>query len=299
MSKKGISRALEQEVAASILLGTRRYDHREFVMELNRVGLKFVKDKVARRDRKCFSITFDELVGLGCLPETLASTLYCFCKSYALYGPSSPPYGQGIYFPPDEEIRKLRDCLQSASKGIRRVDDYGIPEILAKHGKCIDPPEGRKHVLAVLRWYIDSLPFWWVPRKDIVQSSAPVACCLYPKIATGEFRFTQVAKLLECLDYRPDPRRQEKSGYRPDIADLSDLSLERNFRNFRKAYPMFCDQLQADLIGDHQKEEDRRKQEFDNWIVEKGIPSSVVDKLRGNKFDWKFVFSRPEQKQRR
>ena len=51
MSEKGISKALEQEVAASVLLGERRYNHREFLMELNRVGLKFVKDKVARKNK--------------------------------------------------------------------------------------------------------------------------------------------------------------------------------------------------------------------------------------------------------
>jgi hypothetical protein len=318
MSKKGISKALEQDVAASVLLGTRRYDHREFLMELNRVGLKFVKDKVDPDDQEHFTTAFDELVGLGCRPETLASTLYSFCKSYAVLEPSSPPYGQRIYFPPDEEIRKIRDTLQSASKGIRRVDDYGILEILARYGKCIDPPEAREQVLAVLRWYIDSLPLWWVPRKDIVQSSAPIACCLYPKIVTGEFRFTQVANLLECLGYSPDPKHQTKTTDRRDKTDpcdqslernlrnsenaypiFCDQSLERNFRNFRKAYPIFCDQLQADLKRDHESEENRRIEEFDHWIVEKDIPFSVFDQLRPNRFDWKIVFPHPERKRKR
>ena len=216
---------------------------------------------------------------------------------------SPHPYWQGIPPPLDEEIRKIRDSLQSASKGIRRVDAYGILEILARHGECNDPPPGREQVLAVLRWYIDSLPIWWVPRKDIVQSSAPIACCIYPKTATGEFRFAQVAKLLECLGYRPDPKHQTKSKDPKDVSDLCDQSLERNFGNFRNAYPIFCDQLQADLESDHEnerdKEENRRKEEFDNLIDEQDIPSSVVDMLRPNQFDWKFVFSPLEQKRKR
>jgi hypothetical protein len=299
MSKKRISKALEQEIAASFLLGTRRYNHREFLIELNRVGLKFVQDKVDPDDQERFTAAFDELVGLGCLPETLASTLYCFCKSYIVREPSSPPYGLGISFPPDEEIRKIRDSLESASEGIRRVDDYGIMEVLARHARCGDPPQGQKLVPAVLRWYIDSLPLWWVPRKDIVQSSAPVACCIYPKIATGKFRFLQIAELLECLGYRPDPKRQTKSRYRPEETDPCDQSLERNFRNFRKAYPIFCDQLQADLKSDHEEEENRRRKEFHNWIDEKGISGSVLDKLQPNKFDWNFVFPSPKNRRKR
>jgi hypothetical protein len=303
MSKKGISKALEQRVAASFLLGERRYDHREFLMELNRVGLKFAQDKVDPDDHERFTAAFDELVGLGCLPETLASTLYSFCKSYVAREPTSVPHGLVISFPPTEKIRKIRKSLQSAFEGIRCVDGYGILEILARHGKCIDPPQGRKQVLSVLRWYIDSLSFWWAPRKDTLRSSAPIACCIYPKIATGEFRFPQVAVLQECLGYRPDPKRQTKSKYRPDGYDSCGRSLERNFGNFRKAYPIFCDQLQADLESNHEnerdKEENRREEEFDNWIEEQGIPSSVVDKLRPNKFDWKVVFPRPKQKQKR
>ena len=298
MSKKAILKALEQDVAASFLLGTRRYDHREFLMELNRVGLKFVRDKVdPGDDQQRFTTAFDKLVGLGCLPKTLASTLYCFCKSYApREWTSIPPYGVGISFPPDKAIRKVREGLKSAFGGIRLVDGYGIMEVLARHSRCSDPPEGRKQVLAVLRWYIDSLPLWWVPRKDIVQSSAPIACCVYPKIATGEFRFAQVAKLLECLGYNPDPKRQTKSKEPKDVSDLCDASLERNFRNFRNAYPVFCDQLQADLKSDHELEENRRVEEFDYWVVEKDIPLSVFDQLRPNQIDWKIVFSPPERK---
>ncbi len=266
-------------------------------MELNRVGLKFVKDKVARKKR--FAAAFDKLVKLGCLPETLAGTLYCFCKSYFVREPSPPPYGLGISFPPVEEIRRIRDSLQSAYEAyerIRCVDDYGIMEVLARHARCGDPPEGRKQVLAVLRWYVDSLSLWWVPRKDIVQSSAPIACCIYPKIATGEFRFPQVAELLACLGYRPDPKRQTKSMDPPDVSDLCDKSLERNFSNFRKAYPIFCDQLQNDLKSDHEKEENGPREGFDSWVVEKDLPLSVFDQLLPNRFDWKIVFSPPERK---
>jgi hypothetical protein len=58
-------------------------------MELNRVGLKFAQDKVDPDDHERFTTAFDELVRLGCLPETLASTLYCFCMSYVARWPTS------------------------------------------------------------------------------------------------------------------------------------------------------------------------------------------------------------------
>ena len=126
MSKKGISKALEQEVAASFLLGTRRYDHREFLMELNRVGLKFIKDKVDSKNHKRFTAAFDKLVGLGCLPETLAGTLYCFCKSYVVRNPRIPPYGLGISFPPDRSDQKVSGELERA-----RLKESGALTIMA------------------------------------------------------------------------------------------------------------------------------------------------------------------------
>lgn len=293
MPQKEISKDLEQEVAAGFLICRKRYDHREFLMELRRVGLKFVRDKVDPDDQERFTESFDELVRLGCLPETLASTLYSFCKSYVVRKLTVPPYGEAVAFPPDEEIRKIKADLQSAIEGIQRIDDYGILEVLARQAKCSDPPDGRKQVLDVLRWYINLLPIWWAPRKDIVLSSAPIASCSYAKIATGAFRFPLVAELLQCLGYGPDPKRQMKPGYRPDVADLNDQSLERNFRNFKKAYPIFCDHLQDELKSDHESEANRPVEEFDYWIVEKSLPPSVFEQPRPNRFDWKIVFSRP------
>lgn len=299
MSQREISKALEQEVAAGFLMCRKRYDHREFLMELRRVGLKFVRDKVDPDDQERFTNAFDELVGFGCLPETLASTLYIFCKSYVVRKLTVPPYGEAVAFPPDEEIKKIQANLQSAVEAIQRIDDYGILEVLARHAKCSDPPDERKQVLDVLRWYIELLPTWWAPRKDIVLSSAPIACSCYVKIATGKFRFSEVGVLLQCLGYRPDLKRQMRSRDIPDESDPCDQSLERNFRNFRNAYPIFCDQLQADLKSDHEKEENRRIEEFDYWVVEKGIPLSVFDQPRPNRFDWKMVFPKSINEQKR
>jgi hypothetical protein len=63
----------------------------------------------------------------------------------------------------------------------------------------------------VLRWYIDSLPIWWVPRKDIVRSYAPIACCMYAKMATRKVQFPQATQLLECFGYKSDPNRQKRT----------------------------------------------------------------------------------------
>jgi hypothetical protein len=47
------------------------------------------------------------------------------------------------------------------------------------------------------------------------------------------------------------------------------------------------------------KEENRRIEEIDHWIVEKDIPFSVFYQLRPNRFDWKIVFPHPERKRKR
>ncbi len=290
---------IEQEIAARFLLGERRYDHREFLMELGRVGLKFIRDKVDPDDQKRFAEAFDGLVGLGCRPETLAGTLYCFCKSYVGLELSSPPHGMSISFPSKQDIKKYRDALEAAARIIGRLDEYGIMAVLAKHAECGDTPNGRDNVVNVLHWYANLLPTWWAPRKDIVRSYAPIACCMYPKIATGQYQFPLVAILLECFGYKPDPKRQQKSGHRPEGYDSSDQSLERNFRNFKKAYPTFCEQLEFDLVDDHDLEERQREEAFDHWVGEHDLPIEVFDKLRPNPFDWKAVFPYPNRKSRK
>lgn len=293
MPKKALWKTVEQEVASAFLLGRRRYDTSEFFMEFGRAGLKFACDKIDPDDQEQFTMAFDDLVELGCLPKTLASTLYCFCKSSSQLGLSFPPLMQAFPFPPNKEIRNYRDTLCSAVRIIQQLDDYCVMEILAKHAKCSDPPPGRKELVRVLRWYIDSLPTWWVPRKDIVQSYAPIACCMYAKIATRKFQFPQATQLLECFGYKSDPKRQKRTKDRsPGGFSPSDKSLERNYRNFKNRYPLFCECLEADLRADHERERNRASEEFDRWDDE-GLPVELLDKLRPNNFDWKTVFARP------
>jgi len=294
MSTKGPSNMLEQQFASSFLLGEMRYDRREFKMEISRVGLKFLSDKVSPKNRERFTAAFDDLVRLGCLPETLASTLYCFCKMYSSITITIPPLGEVITFPPQSEIKKIRSDLRKAIEGINRVGDYGVIEVLARIPQLGDPPSGRDQVMTVLNWYVDALSIWSAPRKDILKSCAPTACCLYPKLATRHFQFKHVAVLLECLGYRPDPRRQMKPMYRRDISDLCDLSLERNFRNFGRAYPIFEDRLQADLKSEHQSEENRSLEVSDSWIAGRDFPPHLFSQLRPNQFDWAVVFAPPQ-----
>jgi len=255
-----------------------------------RVGPKFLRDKISPTDMRRFTAAFDKLVALGCLPVTLTGTLYSFCKAYGMREPCSPPYAVSVSFPTDEEIRKTREILETAYERIRRIDDWGVMEVLTKHAKCGDPPQERKQLLPILRWYIDSLPIWWVPRKDILQSSAPIACSMYSKMVTGQFRYAQIAVLLECLGYRPNLKHQAKRGYSPDASDLCDTSLERNCRNFKTAYPIFCKQLEAELKSNHEADENPHINEFGRWVIEGDMPVSVFNELHPNHFDWSIVF---------
>ena len=116
MPKKALSKTLEQEVASAFLLGRRRYDTSEFSMEFRRVGLKFAHHKIDPDDHKQFTTVFDDLINLGCLPKTLAGTLYCFCKSSSQFGLSFPPLMEAYSFPPNKEIPNYRDTLCSAMR---------------------------------------------------------------------------------------------------------------------------------------------------------------------------------------
>ncbi len=271
MAKKAVSKELEQEVARSFLIGIRLRDQQKFLIEFGRVGLKFIRDRIDSDDQEQFATAFDELVQLGCLPKTLASTLYCY-HSYRV---------NGHILPTNKAIKNIENTLRTAIKGIGWLDFCNVMEVLARHAQSGDPPQGRQNIEELLDWYIHSLSIWWRPRKDIIDSYAPVACCMYSKIATGKFQFSLVADLLECFGYKPDPKRQKhatgrSSGYTP-----CDDSLERNFRNFKTKYPMFCACLEAELIGDHDLEVD-------------DLPMTTLDKmLRPNDFDWKVQFREP------
>jgi hypothetical protein len=293
MSKEAISGASEQEIETNVLLGRRREDQKEFSMEFERVGLKFIRDKIDPDDKEIFMATFDELVGLGCLPEILASTLYCFCKSHLRSGCWFPPYGVPVSFPSSKEIGKYRNKLKNAVEVIQRLDDCDMFAFASS------PPEGKKQVLDVLRWYITSLPMRCAPRKDIIESYAPIPCCMYAKVATGQFQFPLVYQLLKCFGYKPDPKRQTLTKDWPRGTPLHDDSMERNYRNFEKAHPVFCDLLEADLRGDHVGERERQSTERDHWVGERGFSGELFDELRSNRFNWNTVFphSKPDTHQ--
>ena len=290
---------------AKFLNDRRRENQKEFSMEFERVGLKFLRDKIDPRDQKKFISSFDKLVALGCLPETLASSLYCFCKSYRKSGYLFPPYAVPASFPTRKEVKKFRSSLEDAVEVIQRLDGSDLLALWDYR----KPPEGRNQVLWVLHWYISLLPTQSsprrstdildlsYPRKDIIESYAPIPCCMYAKVATGEFRFALVSRLLECFGYKPDPKRQtqtkdiSRGGYNPH-----DSSLERNYRNFVQAHPKFCNRLETDLKRNHKDEEERRNAEYDEWVGEKGFAPSDFDELRLNRFDWTSLFSLPQPK---
>jgi hypothetical protein len=97
---------------------------------------------------------------------------------------------------------------------------------------------------------------------------------MYPKIATGTFQFSLVGDLLESFGYKANYNRQKRTKHRTRGYSPYYQSLERNFRNFKKTYPLFCERLKAELVGDHNREEEC-------------LPISDLDRaLRPNGFDW-------------
>jgi hypothetical protein len=268
---KKVSTELEQEVACSFLLSIRLRDQRDFFMERGRVGLKFIRDRIDPGDQEQFATAFDGLIELGCLPKTLAGTLYSY-HSYQVTSHILPMKGA---------IKDIEKAMRSAVIGIEWLDSCNVMEALARHANSGGPPQGRQVVLKVLHWYIESLSIWRKPRKDIIASYAPVACCMYSKIATGKFQFSLVGDLLHCFGYKPDPKRQKRAERRTIGYTPCDTSLERNFRNFKSRYPIFCERLKTELIHDHGLEEEAR-------------PIEPLDKmLCPNDFDWKVVFRPP------
>jgi hypothetical protein len=308
MATKAKSTHLEQEVTSAFLLGHWRYYASEFFMELRRVGMKFVRDKIDPCNVEQFTKAFDELVTLGCLPEMLACTLYVFCKSHHV--DMLPPYKDYcVSFPRKKQVAKCQKDLISVVRLIEfienSVENTGVMEVLARHANCGEPPPGRKEAINILRWYIASLSLWCVPRKDILQGYAPVPCCTYAKIATGQYQFSLVDELLQSFGYRPDPKRQKRvEDENPVDEDRADEafspwyeSLGRNYGNFSAQHPVFCLSLEAELKAEHKREQDRRSAAFKEWVGEKDLPCVVFDQLWPNQFDWKVVFAPPGEQQ--
>lgn len=294
MAKSPIKRTtqreqLEEEIAAEFLLKWKRRCANEFSLEFARVGLKFLRDRIDPDDQKEFIAAFDELLSLGCIPKTLASTLYCFCRAYLRpdLRPIPPPYPDAATFPSKAARREYEKTLREAARIVQEIDS-DIVAILARQARRIFPEFRTGDLSQLLHCYADVLSAWYAPRKDIIQSYAWILPCLYSKVATQKFQFPLVAQLLEAFGYMSAPNRQHRrrdssrGGYEP-----LDQSLERNVRNFIDQHALACERLETDLSQDDVKEEMRHRAECDRW-AERDLPMGLRDEL--NPFNWSSVF---------
>jgi hypothetical protein len=277
----------QEEITAQFLLAWKRQDAHEFSMEFDRVGPKFIRDRIDPDDQREFIAAFDELVALGCVPKTLATTLFCFCKSYLRTDWSSliPPYADEFAFPSKEARRGYEKTLRKAAAIAQQMES---DVTLAKHVGHTFPEFRTVDLSGLLHRYADLLSAWYPPRKDIVRSYAWALPCLYSKVATRKFQFSLVAQLLEAFGYMPALNRQHRrrdrsrGGYEPP-----DQSLERNVRNFIDQHPLACKRLEMDLSHDEEKEESRRREELDRW-AERDLPMALRDEL--DPLRWSSVF---------
>jgi hypothetical protein len=274
MEKRTSRPALEAAIESYLLANWYHYCCREFVMLCKVGGLKFIRDAVDPDDQERFATSFDELVALGCRPRVLGSALYFFHKSRIYDFPEEweverfgerlvPRYQSFMRLPDSKTVTKVRQKVEASIEAIEWLNDCGLSNILLK---CVKPPQHYGRVLGTLRWYDHVLEMFSKPRSDVTESFAPIPCCHYPKIATGQFRFSQVSDLIECFGYRPDPKHQNARG-KPESQlsyEPAFQSLERNFRNFRDGHGKTFESLRMQLTRDHASRQSERPKRF-NW----------------------------------
>jgi hypothetical protein len=221
--------------------------------------------KLRPNDPVYFRELFHDLFELGCAPITLASTIFYFYRDYPT---ASRPHARYFAFPSSKEIAKHKKSLSQAIATIQEINNYyPILETLADQqdwlglrpadedevGEVVDE-RPRDEIITGLEWYKTLLSSWNVPRKDIILSCAPLYCCIYTEVATGQMQFPFVSELLGCLGYRPNPKKQWALKENPQGHDSSADSLERNYKNFAATYPIVCGWLKKYLESSHKWE---------------------------------------------
>jgi hypothetical protein len=278
MTKSSIPLDLAADIECYLLRDWYLYYQREFLIECERVGLKFIRDWIDPEDRERFTNAFDELTTLGCRPLLLASSLYFYERSRIYDFPNEfPNDGQLVprfvgfeRLPSSKEIGSRMRALQEAVTVIEWLNESGVGWLLSKQ---VQPPAHHDRVLETLRWYAQVLKSWSKPRSDVTRSFGPIACCMYAQLATAKFRFPLVSDLIECFGYKPDAKRQHRKAKREATRVLNRLSggdvvdrdgyeptfesLERNFRVFKASHPRIYRELRRLLAVDHAAEHTR------------------------------------------
>jgi hypothetical protein len=285
METKAIPQDLRAHVECRLLMDWYSYYRGEFLIECERVGLKFIRDVVDPDDHERFAHAFDELVALGCRPLPLASSLYLFYTS-GIYdfpeismtdGKLVPRFAGIQMLPTTRAVKGRLRVLEQSAEVIEWLNDSWLIKLLSTYVKS--PPHCDR-VLDTLRWYVRMLRSWSKPRSDVIKGFGPIACCTYAQLGTRRFQFPLVSELIECLGYKPDPKRQHRLRKAASTAnenrlggrdivevlagDPADQSLERNFRLFKAAHSKVCRELRLSLALDHVAEHTERPEAV-NW----------------------------------
>jgi hypothetical protein len=210
-----------------------------------------------------------------------------------------------VPFPTQKMINKYVATLREAEKTIAALHSYHFMDELAQWAGFKEIPQG--DIYKQLEWYIGALSKWCRPRKDIVKSYAPIALCMYAKVATGKYQFPAVSILLQSFGYRPDQNRRRRARG-AGLGFNTPESLERNFRNFTSAHPVFCQQLELSVAGDDLLVKLLREEEYERWFDEENISreymmteeacdefderfSSYLEEHLSKQFNWTNIFS--------
>jgi hypothetical protein len=276
---------LRAHVECCLLMDWYSHYRGEFLIECERVGLKFIRDAVDPDDHERFSQAFDELVALGCRPVLLASSLYFFHTSRIYDFPAIsmtdaklvPRFVGFQMLPTTRAVKGRLWALEQSAEVIEWLNDSGIIKLLSTYVKS---PPHHERVLDALQWYVRVLRSWSKPRSDVIRGFGPIACCAYAQLGTRHFQFPLISQLIECLGCKPDPKHQHalrksaanvrrhrlaESDISDELAgDPADQSLERNFRLFKAAHPKVCRELRLSLVLDHVAEHTERPEAV-NW----------------------------------
>jgi hypothetical protein len=247
--KPGLSEEERSVVELHFVLERREADARRF----ERVGESFIDGHLIHTRARDFNSAVVELERLGCLHEVLFRCLY----RWHIYEENKPKMPKAEH--KDSLVASVKD-VAARIKNFEEAEAVGavpfIRTIIRKNFGCrirTDSNDFSKKLISMLTWYADRLEAnWWRPDKSLIQSSARLACILYPYIATGDYQYGLVANLLNSFENRTDDTKGKLNSVR---------SLKLDRENFEKSRPMLYDVLEKQLRDEHDAAKAKCEQE--------------------------------------
>jgi hypothetical protein len=181
-----------------------------------------------------------ELELLGCRRDILLRCVYCVLNA------------EKTTFPSRREVLSLCSTLRRAANKIKAYEEIGVTsalridfrpsptlwgdQFLSMERERIRIPldirkleESTPFTLAKLAdWYAELLENWLTPRKDLVKSCARAMCCLYPKVAKKQSKFSGESDHMQHVTTLLDSF--ERGTTKGD--------LKKNLRNFMERSPL-------------------------------------------------------------